>query len=731
MLKRLSPDITEAGEVSASDILTPIDFKTLGKKMLRQKRYMLLGAASGLVLGLCFALLSKPLYTSSAKLLIEPKQPIELSQQPSGNDTIEAAYVDSQVEVLNSGSVLARVVQSRNLTQDPEYASPEPGFLQSLRALGSNAQAEPLAREALINKAIDNLRRQISVKRAGLTYVLGVSVTSSSPEKSADLANAVTEAFLADNLEARATAAETASRWLEGRGRELRELVVAADAKVQQFRASNNIVTTEKGLMSDQQVTEVSSQLTAAKLQLAEAKARYDKLGPDLTASVSGDMDIPADLPADHLIRKLQQQLIANRVRIVELAKKNGPRHASVQKLESVNDSLTKSMAEELRQLADSYRKEADVATERVAALEARLQGAVGTSNLAGSAQVELHDLEREAASYRAIYESTLNKLQEAVQQQTFPINNYRVITPAVAVQQKSWPKSSLTIGLATATGMLLGAGVALARAGRDSSLRDATDVSKALGGKLLANFPALRGYSLANVLTDPGKNLSEPARAVKLALRSSRSGDRCLVVGMMSSSRDEGCSFIAASVASSHALSGYRTLLVDADLQNAKLTSALAAGSSGGLRAALTAGGAPEVLAVRTGEFALHVLPAGARKQNEGCDWFSSASVPALMKYLREHYDVVILDLPPLSTSSDAAALSPFVDAFVHVAAWGKTQAAEISDQLREIDIEGCHLAGFVLTGAPPARRRPVLPLARRILPQTISRSQYAKASI
>lgn len=713
MLKRLSPEARSAAHDGPSSLLQPLDIAGIACKAWRHRRYMLLGAASGAALGLAYCLMTQPSYTASSKLLIEPRQLITLSQQSVGEVPIETAYVDSQVEVLNSNSVLSRVVASRDLTKDDEFASAPSFIKQALAFVTGGNSATPA--ESLTNSAVESLRRKMTVRRVGLTYVLSIAVTTHSPQKSAYLANATATAFLQDNREARAETAEAAAQWLQGRVRELRDLAIAADARVQEFRARNNIVATEKGLMSDQQVTELSSELLQARNQLTEAQARYEKLGAALSNASAEESIIPSELPENSIIRKLQQDMIQNTVRIAELAKANGEKHSSVLKLRAENQSLSASIAAELRKIGASYKSEMDVAAQRVAGLEARLKGAVGTSNATSSAQVSLRDLERESESYRAIYQLSLDKLQEATQQQSFPASEYRIITPAVPVMQKSWPKSTLTIALAIMAGLTLGALGSLARASRDSTMRNAKDVADGLGGKMISIYPLLRELpDFASTIANRTPALRAPARAAKLSLRSLKSGTRCIVIGITSSHRGEGRSTVAASLAASFTASGYRTLLVDADLANPALTTALASGKSRGLRASLADAGQPEVLGFSSDGSGVHFLPSGgAGGPQDGTDWLASAKVAALMNFLQDRYDAVILDLAPLSVSMDAAALAPYADGYVFVAEWGVTDAVMARELIEESGDLSDSVVGVVLSKMP--EKRSLLPFLGR----------------
>ena len=601
MLKRLSTDKRSDGEFSSSQFLQPIDIIGLLRKMWRQKRNFVIWPVFLAIAGLIYCLFAQPYFTSSAKLLIQPHQPLVQGLQPTGPDTetIDTAFVDSQVEVLNSSQVLKRVVASENLRDDPEFAPAAPNFLKVIISWFTSGPSVPLTEEEKLNAVIENLRNATTLKRVGFTYVLAISVATTSPQKSAAVTNAIADAYLKDNLEARSESAGAASTWLQARVNDLRGVAVSADAAVQEFRAKNNIVSTEKGLMTDQEVTEISTQLTQAKSQLAEAQAKSDKLAVELASNSTNNMAIIADLPVGSIVPKLQQDTIQNNLRIAELVKANGEQHESVLKLRSENIALATSIAQELQRIASSYKNDVAVNAQRVAELGQRLKDAVGASNDTSSAQVQLRDLQHEADSYRAIYQSSLDRLQQAVQQQSFPVSEYRVISYAVPVLQKTWPKSIITILVAILAGLGIGGVIALAKAGRDSTLRNAMDLEKELDAKLIANFPVLGHFqTLALAAISPKAELAFPARTTKIFLGQVRSVGDCLVIGVTSTFRGEGRSTVAAALAASHVASGSRTLLIDADMANPAITTAVSSAPMHVLQSLLDEVGSPKILA-------------------------------------------------------------------------------------------------------------------------------------
>jgi polysaccharide biosynthesis transport protein len=699
MLKRLSSERPAPYSIAPLEIMRPIDLAGLARGMWRNKRLIAFIAFLFTALALLYCLTATRLYTSSASILIEPRQPLVLAAQPSPeSDQIEAAYVDSQVEVIKSGKVLARAVTALQLADDPEFAG-ETTALGRFIANFMPASDAPPDSGMRAARAADGLKTALQVKRAGLTYVLTIAVTTRSPEKSARIANGIGAAFLEEDMEAKADAARSAAGWLQRRVDELRELVVAADGRVQEFKIKNNIVAVGKGLMTDQQVSEITTQLVLARTQLSEAQAKFDKLG----AAIDGGFPVLSDAPPDSIAKKLQEQMIANDVKISQLAKANGERHSSVQKLRAENSSLNAGIQAELKRTAEAYANDLSVAKERVASLEGNLTGAVGTSNAAGSAQVALNDLEREAESYRAIYQQSLGQLQEATQRQSFPVSEYRIITAAMPVLQKSWPKTTITLALAAMAGLAAGGLGALYRASRDGALRSLQDVNEALGTKNAVAVPRLAKALDGAAALSPPRELAAAARKLKLLLRGATASEPCAVIAITSTERGEGRSTLAAALAQTYAASAFRTLLIDADLKLPRLSAALAASGSRGLASVLTDGSEVELSLLADDRSGVHFLAAGSGAGEH--DLLGSPALAGLIGRLRERYDAVVIDVAPLSAGADALAIAPYADAFVYVVASGTTQASAVLAQWEEAEDVKSRIMAVALNFVPQAR--------------------------
>jgi succinoglycan biosynthesis transport protein ExoP len=122
--------------------------------------------------------------------------------------------------------------------------------------------------------------RHLDIRRVGLTAVVEVSYTSPSRRLSADVANALADAYIEQQLGSLAETTRRAGGWLEERIRELRDKAVTADRAVQEYKAANNIVDLGPALLSDQELTDTIELVAAARARFAEASARAQRPAP-------------------------------------------------------------------------------------------------------------------------------------------------------------------------------------------------------------------------------------------------------------------------------------------------------------------------------------------------------------------------------------------------------------------------------------------------------------------
>jgi len=188
--------------------------------------WIIAGSVAAAVLLAAFYIAITPSgYVASAQLLIgSGKQPFVLQDNGILDLTIDNAQVESQVEVLRSERVANDVLSALDLQHDPDFRSDHP--------------ATDYERHRI---ALSRFKDGLSTRRIGQSYVIEVSFRSSDPEKAARITNAITAAYIRDQLHANAEVAQQASQWMQQRVTELGTKLNAAAAAVQKFRAENGI----------------------------------------------------------------------------------------------------------------------------------------------------------------------------------------------------------------------------------------------------------------------------------------------------------------------------------------------------------------------------------------------------------------------------------------------------------------------------------------------------------
>ena len=685
--------------------------------VLRQKWRVIAGLALAfLLLGIVYSVLATPRYTASTQVLIDLRATKVLDNQQAASDhPVDVGVVESQVEIIKSEDVARRVVQQLNLGKDPDFTGGSPGLVRRListvQRLFSSPDGKAEADQRDKTAAAIVLGNTV-VKRIGLTYLIEIRYTALSPVKAAAVANGIADAYMVGELDSRYSATKRAGGWLQDRIGELRDQAARADQAVQSFKSQNNMVSTNRGLMSEQQLSDVNSQLISAKAAAAEAKAKSDRITQVLGNSKVPDASVSDALHND-VINRLRAQYLDLAARRQDFAARYGENHAAVTNLRNQMEEVSRSINNEMNRIAETYKSDYEISQARVQSLQASLTSLLNQNSNGGEARVHLKDLESSAQTYRAIYDSFLQKYSEATQQQTFPIGEVRVISPASPPTAPSAPKTILIIPGSLLAGLAFGVGLVFIRDLMKHSFESSSDIERIAGSQCLGILPVIPGRTNKGVPIDPMRfslvapftRFSETLRNVKVSIDLARFSKEMKVIGITSALPGEGKSTIAANLSQITASAGHKTLLIDADLRTCSLTSSVAHDARSGLVEVL---GRKQSLAsaVRVDdETGLHVLPCVvAAKVRDVPGFLVSSEMQALLAAARNAYDYVFIDFAPIGPVVDVKAACRLIDGFVLAIEWGKTSQQSFSEALEAAGDVSDRVIGVVLNRADPA---------------------------
>ena len=384
---------------------------------------------------------------------------------------------------------------------------------------------------------------------------------------------------------------------------ELKVQAIDADRALQNYKIANNLVSTGRGLLNSEQLSNLNTQLTNARIAMTEAKTRLDRI-QQTTNEVVPSATVP-DTLSNSVIVTLRSQYRDLAARVTEIESRVGSEHMAVVKLRSRMDEVGRAIRDEEQRIAASYASEYQIAKARnseLAAAVAQVAGEVGTSN---QAQVTMRELESSADALRNLYNSFLQKFNEinSVQTQTIPVRDARIVTRAAPPLHKSSKKSMAVLAGGIMLGLLLGAGAAIGKewaAGvfrTPSLVRQATDIDCVIlpivkaSRKPAAYFQgSTRSMPIEEFVLDaPYSRFSEALRNVKALVSTAQLVHGAKVIGVVSSVAEEGKTTVAANLATLiRASSRAPTLIIDGDLHRRLLTARLAPDAHEGLIEAL-----------------------------------------------------------------------------------------------------------------------------------------------
>ena len=722
----------EAAPAATSGWHPTFDLRELARILRRRFHLVLLPPAVLAMLALAYVMAATTLYTATSTVLIDPRRAnvVETNQSVLSNFGTDDATIESQTLLIQSGAIVERVVRKLKLTEDIEF-SPRPGLLDPIRNLfrssGPSDGAKP--EDAARSRSVEILQRRMKVTRQGTTFLVDINISSQSPQKAAAIANAVADAYFEEQVRAKNDATRIAASWLGGQINELKSRVGASEKAVEDFRSANNLTVSQGVTVNDQQITDLNNKLVAARVQTAEARAKYDQ-AQQISKSGGDPGGINAAISSE-MITKLRTQYADIAKNEAEMSSRYGARHPSVANVRAQLRDTQKLINDEIRRILDSTRHEYDVAKSREASLQQSLDQLQGVSTSSGQAQVRLRELQREAEANRTLYESYLARSKETTAQESLEMPDSRIVTKAGIPIRPSSPKTMLILGLAVMLGFGAGAVLAFLADYLDGRIKTLEQAEAISGVPALAAVPSINARELAArarrghdelgrydrttmkllppalqpplmryAIDRPGTFFAEAIRAVRLALQRTMRTQPVKVILVSSALDSEGKTTLAGNLAQSLATLGIRTLLIDGDLRNPQLTRALCPRADIGLLEVALGRASVEDAVLVDHSTGLSILPSTAVEQVEIItELMFSERVVDVLDDLRRRYELIIIDSPPLVPLVDGRALAELADRIILALAWDQTPGEVLSHTINLLSPVSDRILGTVLT--------------------------------
>src|SRR5262249_49025137 len=245
-------------------------------------------------------------------------------------------------------------------------------------------------------------------------------------------------------------------------------------------------------LMTEQQLTDLNAQLTIARAKTSEMRARLD--GINVALNDSADIAVINATASDglnnQLTTKLRTQYLELAAREAEWSEKYGRNHLAAVNARNSMRGIRASILAELQRLRSAYKNDYEVASDAEKLIEKQLQEVIAQSQTSHEAQVVLRDLESSAQTYKTLYNNFLKRYAEAVEQQSFPYTEARLITKATPPIKRTYRKSLLIVAATPLMGLFLGLGLGALRDFLDRGFRTSHQIETMLDLPCIALVP-------------------------------------------------------------------------------------------------------------------------------------------------------------------------------------------------------------------------------------------------
>lgn len=723
-----------------------LSFREIIAIFQRHRKLILFSVAAGLMLGGIYIMFSAPRYTTTASLLIDPRQSNPMPQMLDGGISLqENLIIDSQIEVIKSTHLMDKVAKKLGLYDSIENVQKTPLARLKEMIVGAPDAAKltenvTLARQRRLEKFMNGL----SVGRVRNTYVIAIDYTSGNPQEAAKIANTIADVYLDDELEAQYEASQRANDWLKLRLGVLQKELATSETDVETYKSDNGIIQTQDNhtLLTDQQLSELNSNLIVAKAETAQAKARYDNI-EDIIKSGNPET-ATSDILNNKEIMDLRGKYIELSRMATEILRKQGKDHLIYRNLIQQMADIQKLIWGEYTRIAESYKSEYEISESKQDSLQKAVDEAKGTTSTSGRSQIALRELERKADSTRNLYTKMLDRSNEESERQSLPSVHARVISSAAAPLVPSWPNKRLVLMASLFIGGVVGVGLAFVREQFEKFIWKAEDLEAAAQRTCLGMLPKIAfdrekvvhftkrwstkelsvtelpsrefnqsGFSEVTQLLEKQTGIiTEIMRNVQLATQFSKDHNRASdakVISFVSARPGEGKSITSCFLAKHLAKTGARVALVDCDFRRPSLSHWFLPGAQTGFYELASRIGhedqkaiAMDIAAVchQTGQENLFFIPAkGANTSIQNLNLVSSGQMHVLITYLKQIFDVVLIDLPPIMNIVDARVIANSIDSFILLAHWGKTDRGVVSKSLHRAPEVHNKTVGALLT--------------------------------
>jgi capsular exopolysaccharide synthesis family protein len=672
-----------------------------------------------------------PIYQATASIQIDKENPNVLSFKDVYE--IETATDDTlrtQFEVLKSRSLARRVILDLKLDTVEEFVPKYSGVFGAIAGYIRDIFPPTNVRdkeEARLRPIIDRYIERLNVTPVRQARLVNISFESKDPELAARIINSHAKNFIDQNLRFKVEATEAASDFLQENLVQLKQKLEKAEDQLQQYSQRNQILFTEEGKNT---ATEKLRQL-----EEGYTKAQEDRIEKESYQRLidSGHSDALPQLVDNKLIADLTSKLVDLQRQDSELSVTFRPDYPLRQKISGQIDQIRRSIETENGRVVTTVRSEYSAALDREQLLNAELQKQRDVVNKINEDIIQYNIYKGDADSVRQLYDGLQRRLKEASVSAGLTASNIRIVDRAEIPPFPVRPQKALNTVLSIVVGLSFGIALAFVQEHLDNSIKTPEDVTRYLNVPTLGLIPRLgsligkAGYGYGNygygaegygvrktlpanealdarsvnvdlvVHNSPSSLMAEAYRSLRTSLLISSSGHPPKTIVVTSAAPSEGKTTTAVNLAISLTQTGAKVVLIDADMRKPRIQTVLSLEHSTGLSSFLAGTAQLRDVIQKTNVPGLLAIPCGVAPPNPG-ELILSTGFRKMLEALREYFDFIILDSPPVCNVSDARIIGAAAESVILVVRAFSTSRHYAREAVSHLSNAHARVGGVVL---------------------------------
>ena len=667
--------------------------------VLKKRKWWVLGITGGaVILAILVILFMPPVWQGKITLLItQARSSAALgsagsNMDPLGDLTGSSAidrFYKTQYAILHSPAIAYGLIDSLKLQDHPSYKKLEKKYPYDPPGIIRQMYAKSLLSHLIISPVRNS-------------YLVNVIFRSTNKKLAREVPAAVQDVYLDLCMRARQQSFVKLEKWLDKQLVQLGDKLEVSERKTIAAGQKGNFMgvdmTNDK--MAKMNVVlakyvQLSQLLTTAQSDLAVKKALYDQI-----EQKGADAPVIVDNP---LIQQLRGELISIEGQASGSGQVFGPNFPQ-QKVKIANaDEIQRKLNAQIARQVISIKSDYQAALKTENFLQQEFEGARANLAVMENGLVHYHMLERNLESNQALYKGLLGRMKDAAVAATMVPSNVAVINPSEPPLAPYKPKPELYLALALVLGTMIGIGTAFFLEYLDNSIKTVEELEKIVHIPSLGLIPMVENGATPKTpletIThfDPKSQISEAVSHIRSAIMLSASSSPPQAILVTSCNPQDGKTTSTCNIAIALSRGGRKCVLIDCDMRKPRLHRVFKVSNKRGLTNYLTGSATLEEITKATEIPNLYLIPAGSSPPNPG-DLISSEAFRKMIEVLRQQYQQIVIDSPPMIGFADARLLSAVSDGAVLVFKHNRTtrEAAKLAVQM--LAQNNSHILGSVL---------------------------------